>query len=433
MGGSGRFLFLGNQDLNGILRGRSVPEARIDEAMAEGLPWVPANLTIGALNGLPSDNGFGPLGEIRFVPDPSARISLGPQDGGPAFDLALCDARQMDGAPWACCPRSALKAAIADLKEATGLTMKVALEHEFTVHGLNEPNHIAFSLPAGRAIAPLGQAVLDILERAGIALEQFQAEYGQSQFEISSVPTDPLAAADRTVLTLETIRDTARRMGLRASFLPKPSLQDVGNGVHIHFSLWDGSENVTASADWLTDRSAPFVAGILDHAESLVPLTVLSANSYSRLRPHSWVGAFTCVGLRNREAMVRLVPRAPSANGANPKASLEYRVSDATANIYLALAAIIRAGLAGIAAASPAPPNVQHDPADLSPAQKSAWQVRPLPDSLDAALTAKAQADAAAWFGPDLAAAYFSCRRNDAAQAAGFGFDDLAAKLSLVY
>ncbi|MDO9636961.1 MAG: glutamine synthetase family protein [Pseudotabrizicola sp.] len=428
----GHFLFLGNQDLNGILRGRSVPAGRMAEAMADGLPWVPANLTIGALNGLPPDNPFGPLGEIRFVPDPAACVTLGGHQGGPAFDLALCDARQMDGTPWACCPRTALKSAIADLA-ATGLTMKVALEHEFTVHGLNESNHVAFSLSAGRVIAPLGQRVLDTLERSGIALEQFQAEYGASQFEISSVPTDPLTAADRTVLTLETIRDTAHCMGLRASFLPKPSLDEVGNGVHIHFSLWDGARNVTCHSDWLTNRSAPFVAGLIDHAESLVPLTVLSANSYARLRPHSWVGAFTCVGLRNREAMIRLVPRGPAVDGSSPKASLEYRVSDATANVYLALAAIIRAGLAGIAAGSPAPPDVQHDPDTLPPEQRAAWRVRPLPASLDAALTRQALQDATTWFGPDLAQAYYSCRRSDAVQAAGYSFDALAAKLALVY
>ncbi|WP_168219856.1 glutamine synthetase family protein [Pseudotabrizicola formosa] len=432
MASPGHFLFLGNQDLNGILRGRSVPQARMGEAMAKGLPWVPANLTIGALNGLPPDNGFGALGEIRFVPDPAATVTLGGHQGGPAFDLALCDARQMDGTAWACCPRTALKAAIADLA-ATGLTMKVALEHEFTVHGLNEPNHVAFSLSAGRAIAPLGQRVMDTLERSGIMLEQFQAEYGASQFEISSVPSDPLSAADRTVLTLETIRDAARCMGLRASFLPKPALDEVGNGVHIHFSLWDGTRNVTCQSDWLTGRSAPFVAGLIDHAESLVPLTVLSANSYARLRPHAWVGAFTCVGLRNREAMIRLVPRAPAADGSSPRASVEYRVCDATANIYLALAALIRAGLAGIAAGSPSPPDVQLDPDTLSAEQRAALRVRPLPAALDAALTPQALADATTWFGPDLAAAYYSCRRHDALQAADHSFDALAAKLSLVY
>ncbi|MCU0910127.1 MAG: hypothetical protein MUE98_01890 [Rhodobacteraceae bacterium] len=426
------FLFLGNQDLSGILRGRSVPHARMSEAMAGGLPWVPANITIGALDTLPPDNPFGPMGEIRFAPDPEAMVRLGSHGDGPVFDLALCDHLTMDCAPWPWCPRLALKDAVAALT-AQGLTMRAAFEHEFTVHGLDQPVHVAFSLSAGRVVAPLADRVLATLDAAGFTLEQFQAEYGASQFEISAVPADPLTAADRCVLTLETIRDTARGMGLRASFLPKPALDRVGNGVHVHFSLWRGGRNVTCEGDWLTADSAPFAAGLLDEAEGLIPLTVLSANSYARLRPHSWVGAFTGIGVRNRETMLRLVPRARAADGSNPGASIEYRVTDATANPYLVLAAIIRAGLGGIAAGKPAPPDVAQDPADLSEAERARLNLRPLPQSIGAALTPLAEDRARAWLGAPLAGAYFSCRRNDARHAAEMSFEDLAARLSLVY
>jgi glutamine synthetase len=426
-------LFLGNQDLNGILRGRSVPKARHALALAEGLPWVPANYTIGALNMLPPDNPFGPKGEIRFRPDPSATVTLAGQGGGASFDLTLCDATAMDGAPWPYCPRTALKAASAALKAEAGLTMQVAFEHEFTVHGLNQPAHVAFSLSAGRVVAPLADRVMATLAPAGIALEQFQAEYGEGQFEISGVPADPLTAADRTVLTLETIRDTARGLGLRASFLPKPALDQVGNGVHMHFSLWQGDRNVTCQGEWLTAQSGPFVAGLIDAAESLIPLTVLSANSYARLRPQSWVGSYTCAGLRNREAMVRLVPRPPAPDGSFPRASLEYRVTDGTANVYIAIAAIIRAGLAGIRQRKPAPPDIRENPVTLSEQDRATHRVRPLPESIDAALTEQAAADAADWLGAELAAAYYSCRRNDARQASEMDFDTLAARLSHVY
>lgn len=426
-------LFLGNQDLNGILRGRSVPAARHAMAWEDGLPWVPANYTIGALNMLPPDNPFGPVGEIRFMPAEGAHITLDAQGDGTPFTLALCDAVTMKGAPWPFCPRTALKDAVAALRAEAGLTMKVAFEHEFTVHGLDQPTHVAFSLSAGRVVAPLARRVLETLGGAGIALEQFQAEYGPGQFEISSIPADPLTAADRTVLTLETIRDTARSLGLRASFLPKPALDQVGNGVHIHFSLWEGERNVTSAVEWLTTRSAPFVAGLIDHAESLIPLTVLSANSYARLRPQSWVGSYTCVGLRNREAMVRVVPRQIAPDGSYPRASLEYRVTDATANVYIALAAIIRAGLAGIRARKAPPPNVDRNPSDMPESEHAALGLRHLPQSIDAALTPQAAADAAVWLGPELAGAYYSCRRNDARQAAGLQFDDLARQLGNVY
>lgn len=427
------YTFLGNQDLNGILRGRSVPPARAALALAQGLPWVPANLTIGALNGLPPDNPFGPMGEIRLVPDPRASVTLDGHDGGPAFDLVLCDARQMDGTAWPVCPRTALKDTVAALREETGLTLRVAFEHEFTVHGLNQPTHVAFSLSAGRAVAPLADLVLGCLDRAGIALEQFLAEYGPDQFEIASVPADPLTAADHAVLTLETIRDRARALGLRASFLPKPALDQVGNGVHVHLSLWDGDAPVTAERDWLTPRAGAFVAGLIASAGSLIPFTCLSANSYARLRPRSWVGAYACVGVRNREAMVRLVPRHAEGDGANPDASIEFRAIDATANVYVALAAIIRAGLAGLNASRAMPRNVEGDPHDLGEAERDRLGIRPLPASIDSALTDAAARDGATWLGPELTEAYLCCRRNDARQAAALSFDDHAARLSLVY
>lgn len=426
----GRFLFLGNQELNGILRGRSVPAARADEAMARGLPWVPANITIGALNTLPPDNPFGPMGEIRFIPDPAARLALPGTDSRPPFDLALCDCRTMEGAAWGPCPRTALKAAVADLA-AAGLTMRVAFEHEFTVHGMTEPTHVAFSLSAGRAGAALADRVLATLATAGFTLDQFVAEYGPGQYEIAGQPADPLAAADRTVMTLEAIRSAARDLGLRASFLPKPAMDQVGNGVHMHFSLWRDGVNVTAGPDWLSAVSGPFVAGLLDHAESLVTLTVVSANSYARFRPQSWVGSYICAGLRNREAMVRLVPRARAADGSYPGASLEFRATDGTANVYVAIAAVIRAGLAGLAAGLPAPASIGQDPATLPDAERAT--LRHLPQAMAEALTAKARADAARWLGEPLAEAWFCCRRNDARHAAEMDFDSLARRLGVVY
>ena len=151
------FLFLGHQDFSGLVRGRSVPRERRKEALSGGLPWVPANFTIGPTNILPADNPFGPLGEILLFPDPAALATLPAFDGRPPFDLVLCDGRQIDGEPWPFCPRSTLKQAIARLKAEAGLNMKVAFEHEFLVKGLNQLAHPAFSLSSGRAGAGSGE------------------------------------------------------------------------------------------------------------------------------------------------------------------------------------------------------------------------------------------------------------------------------------
>ena len=426
------FLFLGHQDLSGLVRGRSVPRERHKEALTGGLPWVPANYSIGPTNILPPDNPFGPMGEIRLFPDENALIALPAYDSRPPFDLVLCDGRQPDGGLWPYCPRTALKSAVARLKSEAGLTMKVAFEHEFLITGLNQAAHRAFSVSSGRIASHVADLVMEVLAKSGIQLEQFQAEYGTDQFEISSAPADPLMAADRAILVIEVIRDCARQLQLHASFLPKPASNAAGNGVHIHFSLHRNGKSATAEKNWITKASGAFVQGILDQAESVVPFSCLSANSYLRLRPHSWVGSYTCLGVKNREAMIRLVPRKMDARGRNPQASLEYRAADATSNVYLALAAIIGAGLDGLKADNQ-PENMAQDPEQLSGEERVRLGLRHLPQSLPDALASFDTNAANRWLEPNLVSAYLACRRQDAKLFASGDADEVARVLQAIY
>lgn len=426
------FCFIGNQELNGIVRGRSVPAARRETALTGGLPWVPANITIGALNTLPPDNPFGPVGEIRLMPIPEATITLR-SETSPTYDITLCEFAKSDSTPWACCPRTALKNAVNDLQATTGLTIKVAFEHEFTIAGLDVPTHIAFSPSAGRAGAPLAERVLATLETGGFTLDQFVAEYGPGQYEIAGQPADPLSAADRTVLTLEAVRNCARDLGLQASFLPKSASDMVGNGVHVHFSLWRGDENVTVQDEWVSGEAGSFLAGMLSAVDPLTLLSVTSPNSFARYRPQSWVGSYVCAGLRNREAMVRVVPRPRAPDGGFPAASLEYRTSDATANVYLMLTALIRAGLDGMNGQLPAPQNIDKDPATIDPAARSAMGLKHLPDSLSDLVTPQTIGTVERWIGPALAEAYASCRRNDIAHANDIEPQELVERLAVIY
>ncbi|MEM6384400.1 MAG: glutamine synthetase family protein [Pseudomonadota bacterium] len=426
------FCFIGNQELNGIVRGRSVPSARRQAALEGGLPWVPANITIGALNTLPPDNPFGPVGEIRLMPIPDATITL--TDGNkPAYDITLCEFAQSDGSPWTCCPRTALKSAVADLEAKTGLTLKLAFEHEFTVRGLDNSDHIAFSPSAGRLGAPLAERVLSVLGGAGFTLDQFVAEYGPGQYEIAGQPAGPLEAADRTVLTLEAIRNVAGDLGLQASFLPKPAMDQVGNGVHVHFSLWRGDDNVTVQNEWVEGHAGAFLSGLLKAANALTFLSVTSPNSYERYKPQHWVGTYICAGLRNREAMVRVVPRQQGGDGTYPGASMEFRTSDATANVYLMLSALIRAGLDGIERGLLSPTSVDRDPATIAEQELRAMGLSHLPTAMDELLTDEVLIKVEGWLGPDLTAAYISCRRNDARHAQDLDFEEMARRLLTVY
>ena len=200
--------------------------------------------------------------------------------------------------------------------------------------------------------------------------------------------------------------------------------------MHLHFSLWTTQGAPATGQDgWLTPTAGAFASGLVEQAAALMLFTTGSANSFLRIRPRSWVGAFACVGTRNREAMIRFCPRSVDQVGSHPNASLEFRVIDATANIYLALAAIIRAGLDGIRRNLASPPDVTVDPAGMS--QQDA--PLPLPGSLTDAL---ARADGAALldqFPALLKAALLSARRADAVLEQQRDPAELAAELARIY
>lgn len=425
-----RFAMIGNAELNGIFRGRSIPAELVHAALREGLSWVPANVCQSPMNSIPPDNPFGPVGETRLWPDAAARLTLPADDARPAMDVYLADITTHDGAFWEACARSQARRALADL-EAAGFRLKAGFEQEFFCHGLSEIARPAYSLAASRSVSGLAARVLDTLASAGTGLDQFMGEYGEHQFEVSSPVRPALRAADEAVMVRETIRDAARATGLHATFAPKPDLSRVGNGVHIHLSLWDlDGRPATAANGAPTPAAAAFAAGILKHLDAVMAYTTPSPNSFDRLKPSSWVGVFKCFGIRNREAPVRLAPRETAADGTHPSASLEFRVTDGAANPYLSVAALVRAGLAGLAEGLTLPESVDRDPATLEAGERAARGIVPVVGSLEEALAA-AEPLASDWFGPLFWRAFSSVRRNEIADAARAG-DDYPAELARV-
>ncbi|MGB9143941.1 MAG: glutamine synthetase family protein [Aestuariivirga sp.] len=421
-------------DLSGIFRGKSIGAHRRDIALKEGLVWPPANIMISPLGSLPADSPFGPMGEIRLraVDGSCFRLPAGPST--PEMDVYLADIHDIAGKPWEACPRTALKNAIALLKAKTGLTMKLAFEHEFTLIGQDFGRDPSFSLASIRRAGSLALEIDQALLAAGMPAEQIVPEYGDGQYEIAATPKEPLRACDEAIVSREIIRDAARRAGIHASFVPKPSPTAPGNGIHGHFSLWQGESPVMAVDGWLTRLGGAFAAGVIRHAEALMLFTVGSTNSFLRIRPHSWVGAYTCVGTRNREAMLRFCPRSDSSAGPLPKASLEFRVFDATANIYLAIAALIHAGLDGIDKNLESPPDVASDPDGLSANDRKQMNIRTLPENLAAAInSAEKDGELLAKFPPLLIEALLSVRRDDVRKGATVDAAELAARLSKIY
>ena len=417
---SAALTFIATCDLASITRGRSIRTADYAARRRTGVGWVPADLALTTFGDIATPNPFGALGDTRLVPVESARVTLPAHGARTATDLILADIVESDGRPWPACPRTVLVETVAALA-AAGLTVLASFEQEFTLSGPGDEaaGVQPFSIEAHRLAEPFGTNLMERLADAGLGPETWLPEYGRGQYEITLTPTDPVGAADRAILVRALVRDLASTHGLRASFAPLGRPDSVGNGVHLHLSLWDrdGRPATIDSAGGVDPLTARFVAGILDHAPAVIAWTAPSVISALRLTPHRWSAAASFFGRQNREAMVRLCP-VLRLGGADPAASanIEYRAADATANPWLALAAVLRAGLDGLERELPGAPLVGVELDALDQAQQAQLGIGALPQSLDAALTAlEADGTAAGWFGPVLLATHIAIRRTEEA------------------
>ena len=418
-----RLTFIATCDLVAITRGRSIPSAEFEQRASTGVGWVPADLALTTFGSIADPNPFGSLGDTRLIPDTRARIVLPGRGDGPPTDLVLASIVEPDGRPWACCPRTALVDAVGRL-DALGVRVVAAFEQEFGLSGL-AGTAAPFSIEAHRLAEPFGSELVGRLAEAGLEPETWLPEYGAGQYEITLRPTDPLTAADRAILLRALVRDLAAGHGLRATFAPLVRPDAVGNGVHVHLSLWSPEGRpltIHPVTGELSETAGRFAAGILDHAEAVVAWTAPSAISALRFGPHHWSSSATFLGRQNREAMIRLCPT-PTVGGADPAAgaNLEYRAADGTANPWLALAAILHAGADGLERTLPAAPLIDGDLEEIDPAERARLGIRELPRDVETALAAfEADDNATHWFATDLRTTHLAIRRTEAALLADF-------------
>jgi glutamine synthetase len=425
-----RFLYV---DHGGIVRGKAAGMSRLAERVESGIGHTRAMMAMSMLDELAPVEGMGPVGEVRIKPDPGTFVTL-PYAFGVAAMLA--DQVNPDGSPWDGCARTFLKQAIGEL-DAEGYELRAAFEPEFTL------GHLAGGHHEGASFTPLDESLcysatgfhlahdytIDLvaaLNRQGLEVEHYYPELGNGQQEVPIRHAEALRAADRHVLLRETARAIAIRHGLWASFAPKPFPEQAGNGAHLHASLWSKRGQQNAFADpsgrfGLSRLGYRFLAGVLAHLPGLVALTCGSVNSYRRLVPSTWSGAYACYGPDNREAAVRIC----SPVGATGSVNLELKPCDSTGNPYLALGGFIYAGLDGIRRSLDPGEPVFVDPATLDEAERSRLSVTRLPSSLDAALDAL-EADSVLMpaLGRLRSSAYLAVKRSEVAHFAAR--DDVA-------
>jgi glutamine synthetase len=375
-------------DTSGVTRVKAVPLARLEHAAAWGIGMSPVfdafllddSIVSGRFAG-------GPVGDLRLHPDLERLTVL---TALPGWAWAPADRYDQEGSRHPLDARG-LARREADRLAADGLSVRASFEIEWAASVGDGDDFVPACAGPAYGMTRLTERsgylrdVVDALSAAGVAVEQIHPEYAAGQYEVSVATDDPVGAADTTVLVRETIRAVSLNHGLRATFSPKVLAGGVGNGAHVHLSLWRDGVNLMAGGEGrygLTADAEGFTAGILSRLPALLAVGAPSVASYLRLVPSHWAGAFACWGLENREAALRFVTGA--AGSRSQAANLEVKCFDAAANPYLAMAALLAAGRAGLAGGATLPEPVEVDPATLD----DDHGVPPLPSSLEAAVEA---------------------------------------------
>lgn len=382
-----RFLFC---DTANIIRGKTSSAKTLRNRLQTGIGLVKGSMAMNLIDEPQSDTGYGATGEVRLVPDLKTFHIL---PYAPASGMLICDMVELNKEPWALCPRSILKRMIARCLEA-GVKVKAAFEPEFLLGKVEVDQFVpidrsnCFSTEGMNRAANFINEFVAALSSQGLTIEQYYPELGPGQHELSIRHAFALESADNHIIYRETLRGVATRMGLVASLAPKPSPEWPGNGCHLHLSLWDANSNTNlmASEDGLSAMGRHFVAGLLKHLPAVVAITCASTNSYKRLLPKSWSSAYTCWGYENREAAVR-VPSLYWGHEAE-STNVEVKCVDSSSNPYLALTAVIAAGMDGIAEKLEPPEPVSSDPSQLADDEAERKGVRRLPRNLSEALEA---------------------------------------------
>ena len=294
-----------------------------------------------------------------------------------------------NGETWNYCPRGFLKKMI-DESAKMGFSVKGAFENEFyllrkTEEGIlpsdNTPFASTYSMDVNREII---DDIVKALILQGMEVQQYYPESGPGQQEITIRYTDALMACDNQIAFRETVRAIAGEHGLIASFLPKIFRDKSGSGCHLHLSLWEEDENIISDSEneyGISKMGSQFIAGILHHLPALMAITTPIPNSYRRIRPNYWSGAFQCWGIGNREAALRVI-REPDGEIKN----FELKTVDASSNPYLVFGAVIAAGIDGVRQDMKIEEPIQENPVNILEENQKDYKINRLPSKLEKAM-----------------------------------------------
>jgi len=321
--------------------------------------------------------------DLHLDPDPTTVFRL-PYD--PRRAAAYCNVYPKGARePFQADSRARLKAVLSEyLTSQQRIDIKPELEFFLFRDGRPADEGQYLDVSPDNALCEQLDAFFRALAEMGVDVERVHHECAPGQVEVELDFAPVVTQADRLVSSKLLIRAMARRAGLQANFMPKPIAGAAGSGMHVHLRLYDGENNAFAGREGaLSAVGRHFVAGLLEHAPALTAVCNPSVNSYKRLVPGHEAPVYISWGYRNRSTLVRI----PLAT-APENTAVEFRSPDATCNVYLALAAIVAAGMDGVRRGLEPPEARPENVYDLSPAQLRRLRVRPLPGTLGEALDA---------------------------------------------
>jgi len=371
-------------DVHGVAKGKYVPLAHLGGVLRTGAGFAGPSIWG---TGLPRT---GPRAEYYARGDAA---TARPMPWMPGYARIVGDGF-VDGQPFEGCPRQVLKRQLALLAER-GWQLQTGIEPEFFLlkrvgdrwlpadgdDRLAKPSYDLKSLPRQ---APFLRELHLAVEACGLDVLQLDHEDAHGQYEVNFLHAGALASADNLMLFKLAAQPIAERHGSIFSMMPKPFANQPGSGLHFHVSLWQGERCLfDAPGAGLSNLARHFIGGVLHHASALCALAAPTVNSYKRLvvgeslSGTSWAPAYVAHGENNRTAMVRTLP-----------GRFEWRVPDASANPYLATAALIAAGLDGIDRELDPGPACSDDLFELPLAEIRARGIPLLPQHLGEAIDA---------------------------------------------
>ena len=299
------------------------------------------------------DQGYG---DVHLVPDLDTLRRAAWTDGAA---LVLCDVVDTDtDAHVAVAPRSILRRQVEKLAQH-GLTANAGSELEFFLFddsyrdahdrgyaGLQPAGWYVedYHLLQGSRVEPYVGAARRALDASDIPVESSKGEWGRGQHELNIRYADVLMMADRHSIMKHAMKELADAMGVSVTFMAKPTTTEAGSSSHLHLSLWNGTVNAFAAHDdprATTDVFRHFLAGWMAHVPDLMVCYAPTINSYKRYVDGSWAPTRVGWSHDNRTAGFRVVGRGHGMR-------IENRIPGADCNPYLAYAASLAAGIAGI-------------------------------------------------------------------------------------